>query len=71
MLFLGGSGFLGRSLIGHFARGGAAIHATARSEASAAKIRAAAPSAVIVAEEDISAERYQRVFNLIVDYGRG
>lgn len=70
ILFLGGSGYLGRALISHFASRGHQIYAVVRSEDGAAKVKAASAETRILSEADAPGERYDRLFNLVVDYGR-
>lgn len=70
ILILGGSGFLGRALISHLAAGDYEIHAVVRSEESAGKVNSASPRAIAITAERAAGEQYERVINLVVDYGR-
>jgi nucleoside-diphosphate-sugar epimerase len=71
VLVLGGSGLLGRALIAHLGAGGHAIHAIVRSEESARKVEAAHPDAITLSREDATGQSFDRLINLVVDYGRG
>lgn len=70
LLLLGGSGFLGRHLLRSL-RNDAETFAVVRSPRGAEKIRAASPATRIVTIEEASSLRFDRIFNLVADYGRG
>lgn len=70
ILFLGGSGYLGRALISHFASRSYRTYAVVRSQDGAAKVKAASAETKILSEAEAPGERYDRIFNLVVDYGR-
>jgi nucleoside-diphosphate-sugar epimerase len=70
VLFLGGSGFLGQHLLRSLA-GDFRIFAVARSQAAARKIQEASSSVRIVSADEAAETRFDRILNLVVDYGRG
>lgn len=70
LLFLGGSGFLGQHLIRHFSDGYRTF-AVPRSAQGVSKLQAASNTIEIVTAEEAAEIRFDRIFNLIVDYGRG
>jgi CDP-paratose synthetase len=70
LLFLGGSGFLGRKLIRSLA-GQHQSFAITRSPYGIAKIKEASPSVQILTPDEAACIRFDRIFNLVVDYGRG
>lgn len=69
ILVLGGSGYLGRRLIQSLA-GRCQIHAIARSAEAATRIKTASLTVHILSAEEAAASRFDRIFNLVVDYGR-
>lgn len=71
VLVLGGSGFLGRALIGPLAAVGWDVSVVVRSKEAAAKVRSCSPTATIVGTVASDGSAYDAVINLIVDYGRG
>ncbi|HEY0148224.1 MAG TPA: NAD-dependent epimerase/dehydratase family protein [Allosphingosinicella sp.] len=71
ILVLGGSGLLGRALIAHLGGGGHDVHAVVRSDAAALKVKAALPHATTLSLDQVSGQQFNRLVNLVVDYGRG
>jgi nucleoside-diphosphate-sugar epimerase len=71
LLILGGSGFLGRALVRHLAALQDEIDVVVRSEESARRLRSACATAAPISEDDAAGRAYDRVINLVVDYGRG
>lgn len=67
---LGGSSSLGQHLIRRLGDEHE-MFAVARSPESVAKIKAASASVEIVSAEQAAGIRFDRIFNLVVDYGRG
>lgn len=70
VLVLGGSGFLGQNLIRSLSRD-VQTFAIARSMQSIARIRDISATIRIVSPEEAARIRFDRIFNLVVDYGRG
>ena len=70
-IFLGGSGFLGRAMIAHLAEQGQATAAVVRSREAGEKVRAVSQTTRILLPDEIDGTRYDRLFNMVVDYGRG
>jgi CDP-paratose synthetase len=70
ILLLGGSGYLGQRLIQSLADRWQ-IYAITRSADAASRIRTVSPTVRILSAEDAAAIRFHRIFNLVVDYGRG
>lgn len=70
LIFLGGSGYLGRRLISRFAGAGFRTAAVVRSPEAGSKIREVSPDTHILFDNALGTERYERLFNLVVDYGR-
>ncbi len=70
VLFLGGSGFLGQHLIRSFSPDVRAF-AIARSLQSVSRVRNASSSIEILSAEEATRIRFDRIFNLVVEYGRG
>jgi nucleoside-diphosphate-sugar epimerase len=70
ILFLGGSGFLGQQLLRSLP---ADIQpfAVARSLKSANRITRISPSVEVVSTQTAAKIKFDRIFNLVVDYGRG
>jgi nucleoside-diphosphate-sugar epimerase len=72
ILFIGGSGYLGRELIRVLHSEGYEIHAIARSKEAFNKIKEACTEAKVHFEKDLNKDlKFDFVFNLVVDYGRG
>ncbi|HEX8532624.1 MAG TPA: NAD-dependent epimerase/dehydratase family protein [Allosphingosinicella sp.] len=70
ILFLGGSGFLGRQLIRSLTSD-VQPYAIARSIEGEDRIKDVSPSIRIVSPGEAAKIRFDRIFNLVVDYGRG
>lgn len=70
ILFLGGSGFLGRVLLRSLSPE-VRPFAVARSPESARRIGEACPAATILSADQAAETSFDRVVNLVVDYGRG
>jgi nucleoside-diphosphate-sugar epimerase len=70
VLFLGGSGFLGQHLIRSFSPD-VKTFAIARSLQSVDRVKNASSSIEIVSADEAARIRFDRIFNLVVDYGRG
>ena len=70
VLFLGGSGFLGQHLIRSFSPD-VRTFAIARTLQSVGRVKDASSSIEIVSAEEAARIRFDRIFNLVVDYGRG
>lgn len=71
VLILGGSGVLGRALIAHLAMREYEIEAVVRSREASLRVKSAAPNTTTLAAGDAAGRKYDRVVNLVVDYGRG
>ncbi len=70
ILFLGGSGFLGRQLIRSLS-GEVQAYAIARSLQGEGRIKGVSSSIEVVSAQEAARIRFDRIFNLVVDYGRG
>jgi CDP-paratose synthetase len=70
VLFLGGSGFLGQHLL-RSQPSEVQPFAVARSLKSANSINRISPSIEVLSAQQANGMRFDRIFNLVVDYGRG